>query len=456
MKSSEIIIFFTVLTFLFIGAGVSTAQIDGLSLDTTLSNVDEKEVNIIDSDIVLPEETYVVPDIVEELLNEPDENETFDGTIVNEEKNILPIPPRKKEAIRERVEERRNNTVEIPKDVFREQSKELLRILQEKNREKIEEIKRKKTEKARAFKERTAQEEKLKDIDIDTKSDEEGIGIGIDLEEIEKEVIGIEKTGEVTKKEAQRFKEVVFEKKRKIIKRARDRRTLKETNKDSDKDGVSDYDEVNIYGTDPFSADSDSDGYVDGAEILIGFDPLSKSLDALIEYENPKEVGVLEDDIFSVGKIEVVETIIVKNVNTEKEVVSKILFEGRALPNAFITLYIFSNPTIVTVKTNKDGNWEYTLDKELEDGKHEIYVAMTDSKGSILAKSSPIPFVKQASAVTVDEGLLSFDLNIDQPGFWSGGYLYIAILLTVFFSGIILVVIGIRLRVVETQDGEFM
>ena len=45
---------------------------------------------------------------------------------------------------------------------------------------------------------------------------------------------------------------------------------------DSDTDGVSDYDEINIYGTDPLYKDSDGDGAPDGFEILRideGFDP---------------------------------------------------------------------------------------------------------------------------------------------------------------------------------------
>ncbi|MHB8904227.1 MAG: ferric reductase-like transmembrane domain-containing protein [Patescibacteria group bacterium] len=45
--------------------------------------------------------------------------------------------------------------------------------------------------------------------------------------------------------------------------------------KDSDYDGLSDYAEINIYHTDPFKADTDGDGYLDSAEILIKSDPLN-------------------------------------------------------------------------------------------------------------------------------------------------------------------------------------
>lgn len=44
-------------------------------------------------------------------------------------------------------------------------------------------------------------------------------------------------------------------------------------NKDTDGDGLKDSDELNIYGTSPYLADSDSDGIPDGQEIAKGTDP---------------------------------------------------------------------------------------------------------------------------------------------------------------------------------------
>jgi hypothetical protein len=43
---------------------------------------------------------------------------------------------------------------------------------------------------------------------------------------------------------------------------------------DSDNDGLSNSDELYIYGTDPYNADSDGDGRGDGEEVLSGTDPL--------------------------------------------------------------------------------------------------------------------------------------------------------------------------------------
>jgi len=44
-------------------------------------------------------------------------------------------------------------------------------------------------------------------------------------------------------------------------------------NQDTDGDGLSDWDELNIYHTSPYLADSDSDGIPDGVEVANGTDP---------------------------------------------------------------------------------------------------------------------------------------------------------------------------------------
>jgi hypothetical protein len=47
-------------------------------------------------------------------------------------------------------------------------------------------------------------------------------------------------------------------------------------NPDTDGDGLTDGDEVNIYGTDPLNPDTDGDGYSDGDEVRGGYNPLGE------------------------------------------------------------------------------------------------------------------------------------------------------------------------------------
>lgn len=48
------------------------------------------------------------------------------------------------------------------------------------------------------------------------------------------------------------------------------------TDEDADNDGLLDYEEQYIYGTDPQNSDTDGDGFLDGDEVTNGYDPLKK------------------------------------------------------------------------------------------------------------------------------------------------------------------------------------
>ncbi len=47
--------------------------------------------------------------------------------------------------------------------------------------------------------------------------------------------------------------------------------------KDSDKDNLKDWQEIQLYGTDPCQQDTDGDGYLDGEEVASGYDPAKKA-----------------------------------------------------------------------------------------------------------------------------------------------------------------------------------
>jgi len=154
--------------------------------------------------------------------------------------------------------------------------------------------------------------------------------------------------------------------------------------KDSDGDGLSDEEEIRL-GTDPFNPDTDGDGFLDGYEYLAGFDPLKPGPADKIIYQNPRKVLPKKAEIYQVEKVE-------KVILATGEM--GLNFSGKGLPNSFVTLYIFSLPIVVAVKTDQDGRWEYTLDKPLTDGEHRVYAALTNNHGQIEARSETFVFVK--------------------------------------------------------------
>jgi MYXO-CTERM domain-containing protein len=72
-------------------------------------------------------------------------------------------------------------------------------------------------------------------------------------------------------------------------------------NQDSDRDGLSDYEEVYDHGTDPNDNDTDGGGTSDGAEVVTGTDPLDPT-DDHPELDEMVEGGGYLDGDYSGGK----------------------------------------------------------------------------------------------------------------------------------------------------------
>ncbi len=233
---------------------------------------------------------------------------------------------------------------------------------------------------------------------------------------------------------------------------------------DTDTDGVTDYDEVNIYNTDPQNGDTDNDGFSDGAELLARTNPsggvrvvtgfgtssgpvVEATTDESVVFANPMITGETLPSLLVVKNVEVV------GVGTTTEggmTAKKLKLAGTAGPNSFVTLYIFSEPIVVTVKADGAGAWVYTLDKELPDGTHQVYSAITDAGGRILAKSEPLPFVKSAAAVSLGGAILTPEAA--QPGFFTGSSLYAMIAVLIGILGVALSIIGFIVRQKSIAD----
>lgn len=212
---------------------------------------------------------------------------------------------------------------------------------------------------------------------------------------------------------------------------------------DTDSDGITDYDEEMLYDTDPTTSDSDGDGIADGAEIMRGYDPLNSAAETVLAFTSPKEFGLVRDDVLKVESV----TPVIETDTTRGQPPIQAQIKGMALPNSYVTLFIYSTPVVVTVKTDADGSFVYQFDKELEDGSHEVYVAVTDNTGDIIAKSSAFSFIKQAEAFTVTDAQTTPVVPSTEVATPTVKELYNMVLaMGVLAFGLILLIFGIVMR----------
>lgn len=116
--------------------------------------------------------------------------------------------------------------------------------------------------------------------------------------------------------------------------------------------------------------------------------------ETLVDTSSPREFGLVREDIL---KIESVSPILsVDVVSTTTKIYTEI--RGRAIPKSLVTLYIYSTPVMVTVRADADGTFLYVYEKDLEDGDHEVYVALTTTKGDVVVKSPGFQFIREAQA----------------------------------------------------------
>jgi hypothetical protein len=161
--------------------------------------------------------------------------------------------------------------------------------------------------------------------------------------------------------------------------------------------------------------------------------PASPTVQANMQYQSAKEFGTtVNTTVMRVATIalstttaETIVSVATTTAKGEKVIIKekrqvvkeKVRLTGKALPNMYVTLYIYSEvPTIAVVKADRNGNWVYELNNKLADGRHEAYVTINDHTGKVVAKSALFGFVKTAEAVTVENsGLANLGSLSDEP-----------------------------------------
>jgi hypothetical protein len=159
--------------------------------------------------------------------------------------------------------------------------------------------------------------------------------------------------------------------------------------------------------------DENKNGIPDEIEIRSGITP--ENQEEIISQMTGVEKAIVQKEPLEQPKfndsVETSETLLiesVENVNSQVENGSNknnVRFKGKAKPNQVITLFIYSSmPIVLTVKTDENGNWVYDLNKDLIDGKHEVYVSINNDKGKITETSlAKLFFIEEAKAVSMDE-----------------------------------------------------
>jgi len=130
---------------------------------------------------------------------------------------------------------------------------------------------------------------------------------------------------------------------------------------DSDEDGLTSCDEINIYHTDPNKADTDGDGFKDGLEIQNNYSPLHAEKKKLVEVDSD------EDGLIDAWEIKLGTDIKNQDTDGDGEKVEKLIevnldiqsltyyFDGKGVENFKISSGVSSMPT-------PEGNFEI-LDK---------------------------------------------------------------------------------------------
>ncbi len=220
-------------------------------------------------------------------------------------------------------------------------------------------------------------------------------------------------------------------------------RTAAASSVDTDEDGIADYDEYLLYDTDPKEADTDRDGVIDGVEVALQYDPADASPQAVIRLSDPTATSYVDDAVLSVTSVT---PVLVYEANaTEPFVQSEI--SGFGLPNSFISLFIYGEPSVVVVKTDTTGRFSHTFTKLLPDGQHEIYATLIDNTGSIVLRSSAFRFAKAGTNYTYPKDVPQTAALWSAPALTSNTTTYnLVATMGVIAFGLILLLMALALR----------
>ncbi|HNT29729.1 MAG TPA: hypothetical protein PKL83_02140 [bacterium] len=117
-----------------------------------------------------------------------------------------------------------------------------------------------------------------------------------------------------------------------------------------------------------------------------------------------------------------------------EEILDRVIFAGHAMPDVTVTLHVFSDPIIATTKTDENGNWVYVLENGLEEGTHEVYIAVNDANDKPVGRSALYEFFV-STAMAADNQLEQItDAGRGSSSWMLRTYMFIAVGVVVLLS----------------------
>lgn len=124
-----------------------------------------------------------------------------------------------------------------------------------------------------------------------------------------------------------------------------------------------------------------------------------------------------------------------------------IKISGKSEPNKLITVFVYSNPIVVTVQTDANGVWTYTLEKPLEPGEHTTYAVVAQADGTTVRSEIANFKVAQVSAAEPGEANLQLESTTD----WRPYLTYGVAAVILVFGGIVVLIMMYRRIVLRNE-----
>ncbi len=157
------------------------------------------------------------------------------------------------------------------------------------------------------------------------------------------------------------------------------------------------------------------------ADLWEGRDMTDSAIQAKVHYQDAKTFGTTVDgmtiQITDIAAASITRDEIASSTTTnakgqqvvisekKKIITQKLRVNGKALPNMYATVYVYSaTPMVCMAKADRDGNWVCELSEPLPDGSYEAYATISEYTGKVIAKSKRVGFVKNGEVITIEQG----------------------------------------------------